>query len=413
MRVATSTLYHQGLASMNNQQASLLHVQQQLGTGRRVLTPSDDPVAATRALAVSQASAVNGQYTASRKQATASLGITENTLSTVTTTVQNIQTLLVNAGNGTLSDNDRASLATALQGQYDQLLGLANADDGNGSYLFGGLKTGSAPFVTDAAGNLTYQGDTGNQLLQVDVARQMASGNTGAEVFQSVTNNSGYVVKGNANNQGTGTFGTVSVTDPTNALYGHSLRVTFQTDVTTGAKQYVVADMSNGGAAIGTPTNYTDGAAINIGGVSFSIKGTPADGDSFSADPAQQAGADMFANLKGIIDALKQPINTGASQDTVTANLQNVIATGIRQFSNSLDNVLTVRSSVGSRMDEIDALDTIGSNRDLTNAQTLSGLQDLDYASAITEYYQRQTALQGAQQSFMQVQGMNLFQYLR
>jgi flagellar hook-associated protein 3 FlgL len=75
--------------------------------------------------------------------------------------------------------------------------------------------------------------------------------------------------------------------------------------------------------------------------------------------------------------------------------------------------VLTVRSSVGSRMDEIDALDTIGSNRDLTNAQTLSGLQDLDYASAITEYYQRQTALQGAQQSFMQVQGMNLFQYLR
>ncbi len=118
MRVATSTLYHQGLASMNNQQASLLHVQQQLGTGRRVLTPSDDPVAATRALAVSQASAVNGQYTASRKQATASLGITENTLSTVTTTVQNIQTLLVNAGNGTLSDNDRASLATALQGQY-------------------------------------------------------------------------------------------------------------------------------------------------------------------------------------------------------------------------------------------------------------------------------------------------------
>jgi flagellar hook-associated protein 3 FlgL len=64
-------------------------------------------------------------------------------------------------------------------------------------------------------------------------------------------------------------------------------------------------------------------------------------------------------------------------------------------------------------MQELDALDTIGANRDLNYEQTLSGLQDLDYASAIAEYYQRQTALQAAQQSFMQIQGMNLFNYLR
>jgi flagellar hook-associated protein 3 FlgL len=71
-----------------------------------------------------------------------------------------------------------------------------------------------------------------------------------------------------------------------------------------------------------------------------------------------------------------------------------------------------VRSSVGSRLNEVDALDTIGENRALSNAQTLSGLQDLDYAAAISEFYQRQTALQGAQQSFMQIQGMNLFKFL-
>ncbi|MGO4176028.1 hypothetical protein, partial [Bosea sp. TAF32] len=121
-----------------------------------------------------------------------------------------------------------------------------------------------------------------------------------------------------------------------------------------------------------------------------------------TAKPAQQAGADVFANLKAVIDALKAPINTGLNQEAANANLQNVIATGIRQFSNSLDNVLTVRSSVGSRLNEVDALDTIGENRALSNAQTLSGLQDLDYAAAISEFYQRQTALQGAQQSFMQ-----------
>ncbi|SDP32766.1 flagellar hook-associated protein 3 FlgL [Ralstonia sp. 25mfcol4.1] len=409
MRVATSTLYHQGLSSMNSQQSNLLHVQQQLATGRRVLTPSDDPVAATRALGVSQSVAVNGQYTASRKQANASLGLEENTLSTVTTVLQNIKSLLVNAGNGTLSDNDRASLATALQGQYDQLVGLANADDGNGNYLFAGLKTGTAPFVTDAAGNLTYQGDTGHQLLQVDVARQMEAGNNGAEIFQTVTANAGYVIKGNSANAGTGTFSAISVTDPSNALYGHKLSVTFS--VAAGVTQYTVNDQTTGNP-VGPATNYVDGGSINVAGVSFSIKGTPANNDTFLVQPAQQAGADMFTNLKDVITALRTPIDSGTAQDVAAANLQNAISTGLRQNNNSLDNVLTVRASVGSRMNELDALDTIGSNRDLSNSKTLSDLTELDYASAITEYYQRQTALQGAQQSFMQIQQMNLFRFL-
>lgn len=411
MRVATSTLYHQGLSSMNNQQSSLLHVQQQLGTGRRILTPSDDPVAATRALSVSQAGAVNGQYTSSRAQANSTLALEENTLQSITTTIQSIQTLLVNAGNGTLSDNDRASLATALEGQYKQLMGLANADDGNGNYLFSGLQSGTVPFVTDSAGNTVYQGDMGHQLLQVDVARQMESGNNGAEVFQSVTSSAGYVLKGNAANAGTGTFSALSVTDPSDPLYGHSLTVSFQTDAVTGKLQYSVMDDTTG-TAVGTPVDYTDGMAIKVAGVSFTMKGTPVAGDSLTAQPAQQAGADVFANLQAVISALKAPVNGAVDQGVANANLQNVISTGIRQFSNSLDNVLTVRASVGSRMQELDALDTIGENRALSNKQTLSSLEDLDYAAAITEYYQRQTALQGAQQSFMQIQGMNLFQYL-
>ncbi len=412
MRVATSTLYQQGLASMNNQQAKLLYVQQQLGTGRRILTPSDDPVAATRALGVSQAQSVNGQYTTTRKQANASLGLEENTLQSVTTTIQNIQSLLVNAGNGTMSDTDRASLATALQGQYDQLMGQANADDGNGNYLFAGLQANTVPFAKNAAGAAVYQGDNSHQLLQVDVARQMESGNTGAEVFMNVTSNAGYVLQGNAGNTGTATYGPISVSDPTNPLYGTPLKLTFQPNATTGQMEYQVSNATTG-TAIGTAQPYTDGTPISVGGVSFSVKGTPAAGDSFTAVPAQQAGADIFANLQNVITALKQPIDTGTNTAAANANLQNVLATGIRQMGNSLDNVLTVRSSVGSRMQELDALDTIGQNRDLNSKETLSDLQDLNYASAITEYYQRQTALQGAQQSFMQIQNMNLFQYLR
>lgn len=407
MRVASSTLYQQGLASMNLQQSSLLHIQQQLGTGRSVLTPSDDPVAATRALGVSQAQSVNGQYATSRKQTNNALSAEENALQSVTTVTQSIQTLLVQAGNGTMSDSDRASVATALQGLYNQLLGLANSDDGNGQYLFGGTQTGSAPF-SENAGGVSYLGDTGHQMMQVDVSRQMAGGDNGRDVFQNAQSTAGYVLTGSNANTGTATYGQVSTTDPSDPLYGKPLKLTFQ-DNGAGTMQYTITDQSTiPPTAIGGPVNFGSPSQVQIAGVSFTVSGTPQNGDTISIEPAKQAGTDMFANLKSVINALNAPLAT----DTDGANLSNALATGIRQFSNSLDNVLTVRASVGSRMQELDALNTVGTNRDLTYSQTLSGLQDLDYASAITEYYQRQTALQGAQQSFMQIQGMNLFKYL-
>jgi flagellar hook-associated protein 3 FlgL len=82
-------------------------------------------------------------------------------------------------------------------------------------------------------------------------------------------------------------------------------------------------------------------------------------------------------------------------------------------MSNALDNVLTVRSSVGSRLQELDSLEVTGQSRKLFDKAYLSDLQDLDYASAISEFYQRQTALQATQETFVKLQNTSLIQYLR
>ncbi|MBY4898461.1 flagellar hook-associated protein FlgL [Cupriavidus sp. AU9028] len=409
MRVATSTFYQLGLAAMNGQQSSLLHTQQQLGTGRRVLTPSDDPVAATRALSVSQARGVNGQYAASRTQANNNLALEEKTLQSIITTIQNIQTKLVNGGNGTMSPEDRAAVATELESNYKQLLGLANADDGNGEYLFAGTKSGTPPFIS-SNGGVEYVGDTNSQLLQVDVARQMAIGDHGRDVFLSVTGSANYVLKAGAANEGNVRYSALSVTNPSDPLYGHNFDVTFAIDGVTGETTYSVMDNTVvPPAAVGTPTPYVSGESITVGGISVTLTGTPADGDTMRIAPAREMGTDVFANIQSAIDALRSPVLNDADQ----AALDNALATATRQMSNSLDNVLTVRASVGARMNELDALDTIGENRDLNYEGTLTNLQSLDYAAAITEYYQRSTALQAAQQSFIQIQGMNLFKFLR
>lgn len=403
MRISTQSFYEQSQAAMSSQQSNLLRVQQQIGAGSKILAPSDDPLGSTRALGVSQSIALNAQYAASRSQATHTLSLEENALQSVTTILQNIKGLVVTAGNGTMSDADRATLATTLQSNFDQLQGLANTDDGNGQFLFAGFKSGSPPFVAQASGSVQYVGDQGQRLMQVDVSRQMAATDDGRSIFQTVQNGAGYVTASNAANTGNGVFSANSVVDPTDPNYGKDFVISFPTPTT-----YQVDTAATPSVSILSAAAYVAGSPITVGGVQINISGAPAAGDTFTLSTAKNAGTDMFGAIGDIVAALKKPLNTDADR----AQLLNALSTGNKKISNALDNVLTVRSSIGSRLNEIDALGVTGDNRTLSDKSLLSDLQDLDYAPAIAEFYQRQTALQATQQVFVKVQQISLLKYL-
>jgi flagellar hook-associated protein 3 FlgL len=74
--------------------------------------------------------------------------------------------------------------------------------------------------------------------------------------------------------------------------------------------------------------------------------------------------------------------------------------------------VLTVRASVGSRLNEVDTAQTASDDVSLQYAQTISALQDLDYTKAISELNQQQIFLQAAQQSFLKITKLSLFDML-
>ncbi|WP_025916178.1 flagellar hook-associated protein FlgL [Herminiimonas sp. CN] len=410
MRISTQSFYEQSQTAINSQQSNMLRVQQKIGAMTKILAPSDDPLGSTRALAVSQSIALNTQYSASRSQATQTLSLEENALQSVTSILQNIKSLVVQAGNGTMADADRATIATTLQSNLAQLQGLANTDDGNGQFLFAGFKSGSAPFVTQAGGSIQYAGDQGQRLMQVDVSRQMAASDDGRSIFQTVQNGAGYVAASNAANivnGGTGVFSAVAVVDPTDANYGKDFVISFPA-ATPGMYQVDTADVPP--VSIVPATAYTAGNPIQFGGLQISISGTPAAGDSFSVATAKNAGTDMFGAISDIITALKKPLDTGS--DPNRAQLLNALSTGNKKITNAHDNVLTVRSSIGSRLQELDSLNTTGDSRTLYNKSYLSDLQDLDYNSAISEFYQRQTALQATQQVFVKTQKISLLNYL-
>lgn len=403
MRISTPSFFERNLAGMSSLQQELFRTQQKLGAGTKFLTPSDDPVAAARALGVGQSMAETAQYAASRGRATQLLSIEDNALQSATSILQNVKSLIVQAGNGTLTDADRATLATTLRSNTAQLLGVANSDDGNGQFLFAGYKSANAPFVPQGDGSVQYVGDQGQRLMQVDVSRQMAGCDDGRTVFQSVQGGAGYVTTAGPANAGTGVFGPAGVTDSA---------------VVDSSKEYVIS-FSGGNYTVsdqGTPPvivasgAYAAKAPIAFGGLQISIDGAPADGDVFRVAAARNAGTDVFGALGELVAALEQPLAGGGAQ--AQTRLLNALSTANVKITNAHDNVLTVRSSVGSRMAELEALDATGSRRDLADQGYLSELQDLDYASAISEFAQRETSLKATQQTFARLQSIALFNYL-
>jgi len=183
MRISTQNLFESGTVQLMGLQSSLAKLQQQIGSGRRILSPSDDPVGAARALEVSQSQSINTQYASNRQLATSTLTSVEGSLSSVTALLQDIHTAIVTAENTTLSDGERGFVATELAGRLDAMLGLANSRDALGNYVFSGYQTDTQAFVKTATG-ATYQGDLGQQSLQVEATRQMAVSNPGQSVFQ-------------------------------------------------------------------------------------------------------------------------------------------------------------------------------------------------------------------------------------
>jgi len=403
MRISTHSFYELNLNAISAQQQSLFKVQQQLATNSKFLTAGDDPVAAARSLGVSQTLSESSQYATSRDRAQLSLGREENALDSVKDVLQNIMQLTVHAGDGTMSDADRASLATEMQANLDQLVGLGNSDDGNGQYLFAGFKSASAPFVALPGGGVQYTGDQGQRLMQVDVARQMSTGDDGRTIFQTVQGGAGYVTSQGAANTGNGVFGSVGVTDATNPNYGKDFSISFL------AGNYTVVTKDTPPVTVATGA-YTAGTPISFGGLSISIKGTPLDGDTFQVNTAKNAGTDVFGAISDLIGVLKTPLAGGG--DAAQAKLLNALSTANVKVNNAHDNVLTVLSSVGSRMNELDSLDTGGKSRDLMDQGYLSQIEDLDPVAAISEFYERQTTLQAAQMTFAKLSNIALFNYL-
>lgn len=424
MRISTSQIYDTGALNIQRNQSSLYKLQNQLSTGRRVLTPADDPVAAAQALLVSQSLEVNTQHTTNQGNAKSQLGLVDSQLNSLVDLLQNVRERIVQAGNtATLNSSDRQAIATELESRLGEMLGIANSQNGSGDYLFSGYQGATLPFAIDSAsGSYKYFGDDGERLLQVSSSRQMAVNLAGSDVFMAARGGNGTFVASAAGNtagginQGAATIDAGSVLDPqkwssavNNALAGQPIEIRFS-DI-AGVMNYQVYDPVGG---LTTAVPYTSGQAFPIvtaGGVDFGsqvvIKGSPATGDTFSISPSSSQS--LFQTIQSAITALRTPIGTPSYSST---QLANELGQHLQNIDQGFDNVTRAQATVGTRLRELDSLSDTSSDLDLQYQSSLSDLQDLDYAKAISEFTMQQTFLEAAQKSFAQISGLSLFNYL-
>lgn len=401
MRVSTNTIYETGTNLMLQQQEALIKTQQQVSTGRRILTPSDDPIAAAQALNISQSKSLNEQYSVNRTSADSSLVLEENVLNEVTSLLHAMKESTLSAGKA-LTDADRKIIATEFRSRLESLVDLANAIDEKGQFLFSGYQASTKPFIQTGL-NVQYMGDQGQRLNQVGPSSQLAVSDAGTDVFERIKNGNGvFTTAADSLNVGTGVIDMGSVITPSN-LTGDNYEITFA--IASGVTTYDVVNTTTG-LPISSGSTYVNNNTLSFDGMQLNIKGDPANGDKFTVSPSSNQS--IFKTVSNLITALETP-SSGQPGGT---RLNNSLNAALQNMDNSLENILAKQSSIGSRRNEIDTLENVSSDQNIQFEQVLSQLQDVDLAKAISDLQRQQLYLQAAQQSYIKISGLTLFDYI-
>jgi flagellar hook-associated protein 3 FlgL len=396
MRVTQGLNQTQFLASISALESGINQSLNQQSSGLQFTTASQNPTAAGSVNNYNQALAQSRQYGTNATSAQTNLSTEDNALSQVQTQLQALRTLALEANSGTLTNSNRSAIATQAVQIQNSLLALANTQNGNGEYIFGGFAAQTQPFTLSAAG-ATYNGDQGQRQVQIAAGQTVADGDNGDTVFNQIkTGNGTFTVAAIAGNSGSGIVGATTVSNP--ALYdGGTYSITFG-----AAGAYQVTE----GATVVASGSYADGGTIAFNGVQVTLSGQPASGDQFSLAPSTNQS--VFTTVQNLVSALQSGVTSAAS----STSLNNSINAAINNIDQALTQSSNVRATVGGRLNSITTQQSVATASQTQLQQSISTLQSLDFAKAITTLDQQNTTLSAALQAFNLTQGLSLFKFL-
>lgn len=415
MRISTSQFLLGSLNDLLAQESSVNQLNREISTGQSLLDAGSDPVAAGQSIGVAS---VIGQLTydtanAAAATRTAQTGI--GALQQVTTILSQLRQTAVQAASAGTPASDRQSLTASAQNALQQLLGLANTQDTNGSYIFGGSKTDTTPFTQQPNGQVVFNGDAAANKIEVAPSLTIPSGLSGQNVFVNIAaGNGGVAVGASSTNAGTAyalVQGLSSVSQvAAERLSGAQFDIAFSSNIAGGLDYTVTSGSGAPGSAgfsassgVVASGHFAPGSDLSFGGVQLAITGNPAAGDSFTVQTG--AAASIFDTVQNLIAALQLPPQgqTGGTQGL--QQIENVIA----NLSGAQTSILSAQALLGSRLTEIQALQGQNSTAKVSAQGQLSDLQSANLPQVMANYSASVTALQAAQLAFARVQNLTLF----
>jgi len=405
MRVSTNQIQMGAINAMLDQQEGLARVQQQVATGKRVITPADDPVAIAQVVNLQDSLRRTEQFQRNIDNAVGRLTLEEGVLEGVTQILQRVRELAVYANNATQTNDTRSYIAEEITQLGDELLGQANTMDSDGEFLFAGSKGRFKPFSKDDKGNFLYYGDDTQRFVRVGPRRQIAINDTGTEVFRKIREGNGtFIVTESLNNQGSGVLDQGS--SKGHYDFGTYALIMDQKDNLNPNEPLTYRVINDKGKEIVPSTIFSEGNAITFEGVQMFILGEPEPGDYFIIRPSQHQ--DVFTTLQKLVVALKDSRNTAADH----AFLHNEVNRALASVDTAMGKVLDVRASIGTRLNALDSQKGINEAFGIQLKELISNIEDLDFGEAISRLNSRKVGLEASQKAFVKVQEISLFNHL-
>ena len=420
MRISTIQAFNTGVRGIQDNYAAAVRTQEQISSGKRILTPADDPVASVRLLQLDQEAAKLSQYKDNLTAATNSLTQQEAIFNSVNNVLQRVREITLEAGNGALDAAGRQALAQELAEREEELYGLLNSQNARGEYLFGGYRSDTQPFVRNPDGSYSYAGDEGQRSIQIGSAKMVAINDNGKELFVDIGNVNRVETSADTGNTGSAriSLGVVenkgrydSEFHPQGSV---SIRITADAD--GDAAGYEILDAA--GNSLTPPVtgelqaNASGSYEIRYAGVVVTLDGELAVDDEFNIS----VGSGEHSEKRSVLDSVRLLRETLENTDDSTEGKlerRDMLAISLQNIDNAKNQVLGVQTSLGARLNVIESTQLENDEAMLINTQVQSGLEDLDYAEALSRLSMQSIVLEAAQQSFVKISGLNLFNYLR
>lgn len=409
MRVSTSQIHQQATAQLSRLGQETALTQQRIASGQKLLTPSEDPVAAAKILELTQDLAVREQYLSNADQAQTQLQAQDSVISQVVDSLQRVRELTLQAGGGTLTPQDRSFLAEELEARLGEMTSLLNSRGADGNYLFSGFQGDQEPFA-NVGGQLTFVGDQGQRRVQIDHSSTVGLGVSGFRLFENV--DAAEIVpwvQTPESNQGEVTARVNVIDQEALAKFSpDNLVVEFLSDASSGNLLVTVSRAGDGRIVNGLENQpFASALTLEAAGLDLQFSGQPSPGDSFLVDTSPSQG--LLGTAQEIAVKLSDPQSlTNNDSD----QLRKLIDTTLVELDNSLNTMLGVQAELGAEQNRIESTAELHRTVDLQGKQALSSLRDVDFAQAVSDLSYQAFLLEAAQQSFIRVNNLSLFNSL-